>query len=270
MTLRERFRLGWRSLLAIAILALICPVCVVLRGLDWWIEKIALRPASNFGMQVVQVWARMTLPLLGLRLEIQGQPLRHGAMVANHASWIDIIVLLACAAPFLVAKAEVRDWPLIGLIGRTIGTVFVDRRRSFADAQKLEIQNRLRRGDLLAIFPEGTSSDGLQVLSFKSSLFGAFLNVGGAMAVALQPVSIRYVPSTDLPSEFYGWWGAMDFVQHLSAVLSRSTQGRVEIRFHPHVTLHESAVQRDRKLLARWAEGVIRDGFNQSMNDREY
>ena len=104
------------------------------------------------------------------------------------------------AAPFLVSKAEVRDWPGIGFIGRAIGTMFIDRRPAEAKRQEAELHARLARGDRMAIFPEGTSTDGLRVLPFKSSLFGVFFAPELKDRLFVQPVTIRYRPAPGLPA----------------------------------------------------------------------
>ena len=156
-----------------------------------------------------------------------------GAFVANHSSWIDIVALQRAAAPFLVSKAEVRGWPGVGHIGRAIGTMFIDRRPAEAKRQEAALLARLSRGDQMALFPEGTSTDGLRVLPFKSTLFGAFFAPGLRRGVAVQPVTIAYRPRAGLPASFYGWWGEMDFASHARDVLARSTGGVVELTFHP-------------------------------------
>jgi 1-acyl-sn-glycerol-3-phosphate acyltransferase len=207
----------------------------------------------------VRVWAGVALWTLGLRYVQHGRPMPSaGAFVANHSSWIDIIVLQRAAAPFLVSKSEVRSWPVVGQVGRAIGTMFIDRRPGEAKRQETELFGRLVRGDQMALFPEGTSSDGQRVLPFKSALFGVFFVDGMQDGVAVQPVTIRYTPRAGLPASFYGWWGEMDFASHARDVLARSTGGVVEISFHPPLRAAEFA---SRKALADRAGAQVAASF---------
>jgi lyso-ornithine lipid O-acyltransferase len=212
------------------------------------------------GPAIVRLWAAQALPTLGLRFVARGRPMRRGgAFVANHSSWIDIVALQRAAGPFLVSKAEVRSWPVIGHIGRAIGTMFIDRRPAEAKRQEAELFARVTRGDQMAIFPEGTSSDGMRILPFKSSLFGVFFVPGLTAGIAVQPVTIVYRPRRGLPASFYGWWGEMDFATHIRDVMARSTGGTVELTFHPALPLVDFS---DRKNLARAAEAAVRSGFD--------
>jgi 1-acyl-sn-glycerol-3-phosphate acyltransferase len=262
-TWAERLRLGLRGGAAFVLLSAFFAVFLWARALDWLIETLAGRRVTRLGPRVVQGWAATALPLLGLSYAARGVPLRgRGALVANHSSWIDIVALQRAAAPFLVSKSEVRGWPGIGLIGRAIGTMFIDRRPALAKRQEAELLARLARGDHMALFPEGTSSDGRRVLPFKSSLFGVFFapELGGRVAV--QPVTIAYRPAPDLPADFYAWWGEMDFAPHLARVLARSRGGRVELTFHPPLDV---AAAGSRKALAGAAEHAVREGFAESV-----
>ena len=230
-----------------------------LRGIDLVLERLAGRPVSRVGNRVVQLWAAQALPTLGLAYVARGRPMRGGgAFVANHSSWIDIVALQRAAAPFLVSKAEVRRWPGVGHIGRAIGTMFIDRRPAEAKRQEAVLLARLSRGDQMALFPEGTSTDGLRVLPFKSTLFGAFFAPGLRRGVAVQPVTIAYRPRAGLPASFYGWWGEMDFASHARDVLARSTGGVVELTFHPPLALADFP---DRKALAQAADAAVRAGL---------
>ena len=179
LTGRERLRLVLRGIWSVLALLLLFAIFLPLRGIDL-VARAPFRPAGQrLGPAVVRIWAAQALPALGLAFERRGVPMRGGgAFVANHSSWIDIVALQRAAAPFLVSKAEVRSWPLIGLIGRAIGTMFIDRRPAEAKRQEAELLARLARGDRMALFPEGTSTDGLRVLPFKSSLFGVFFAPG--------------------------------------------------------------------------------------------
>jgi len=258
LTPRERVRLVLRGGWALAALAVLFAIFLPFRWVDLVAARLAGRRVTALGAGVVRVWAGQALPSLGLRYVQNGTPMRQGgAFVANHSSWIDIVALQRAAAPFLVSKAEVRTWPLIGQVGRAIGTMFIDRRPAEAKRQEAELLARLARGDRMAIFPEGTSTDGQRVLPFKSALFGVFFAPGLNGRIAVQPVTIAYRPRAGLPASFYGWWGEMDFASHLRDVLARSTGGVVELTFHPPLPLAEL---RDRKALALAAEAAVRGG----------
>ena len=194
---------------------------------------------------------RLVLATLGIRRRIVGQPARGpGAVVANHASWLDIFALNAVRPVLFVAKAEVAGWAGIGWLARATGTVFIRRDRTQAAAQLALFRERLAAGHRLVVFPEGTSTDGLRVLPFKATLFAAF------DAVTVQPVSILWTSPPGYDARFYGWWGDMDFGGHALKVLAARRQGQVTLHFHavPPAGL-------DRKTLAQQAEASVRLPF---------
>lgn len=259
LTRLQRWRLAGRLIWAVVALVGFFSVFLVLRGIDWLLGRALGRRVTAMAPAVVQVWAAQAIRSLGLRYVQRGEPMRQGgAFVANHSSWIDIWALQRATAPFLVSKAEVRDWPGIGLIGRAIGTMFIDRSPAQAKVQEAELLARMARGDRMAIFPEGTSTDGQRILPFKSALFGVFFAPELSDRVAVQPVTIRYFPPASLPAAFYGWWGEMDFARHLVDVLARSVGGTVELTFHP--ALHPEELS-GRKEMAAAAEAAVRAGF---------
>jgi 1-acyl-sn-glycerol-3-phosphate acyltransferase len=156
-----------------------------------------------------------------------------GAFVANHSSWLDIFVLNSCARVYFVSKAEVSAWPLIGWLARATGTVFIRRSRQDAAQQTEMFRARLRNGHRLLFFPEGTSTDGLRVLPFKSSLFEAFFASDDACTdLWIQPVSVTFFAPSQRPAAFYGWWGDMEFATHFIKTLSVWRHGRVELCFN--------------------------------------
>jgi 1-acyl-sn-glycerol-3-phosphate acyltransferase len=255
----ERLRLLLRLAWSVAALLLLFALFLPLRAVDLLAARLAGRSVTRLGPAVVRLWAMQALATMGLRFVRHGRPMREGgAFVANHSSWIDIVALQRAAAPFLVSKAEVRDWPGIGLVGRAIGTMFIDRRPAEAKRQEAELFARLAAGDRMAIFPEGTSTDGQRMLPFKSSLFGVFFAPGLPPGVSVQPVTIAYRPRSDLPPALYGWWGEMDFAGHLSEVMARSTGGTIELTFHAPLPLAGFA---DRKALAQAADAAVRGGL---------
>ena len=156
-----------------------------------------------------------------------------GAFVANHSSWLDIFVLNSCARVYFVSKAEVSAWPLIGWLARATGTVFIRRSRQDAAQQTEMFRTRLQNGHRLMFFPEGTSTDGLRVLPFKSSLFEAFFASDDACTdLWIQPVSVAFFAPPERSAAFYGWWGDMEFGTHFIKTLSVWRHGHVEMRFN--------------------------------------
>ena len=218
----------------------------------------ARRPASG---RLVQIVCVLVLRILRLRVQVTGQPMDSaGAMVGNHISWLDILTLHAVCPVAFVSKAEVAGWPGIGLLARVTGTVFIRRDRREARAQTDLFGTRLRAGQRLMFFPEGTSSDGQRVLPFKTTLFQAFLAPELRTRLNLQPVSLRYHAPEGADPRFYGWWGEMDFGAHALTVLAQRRQGRVDLVYHAPIPV---ASMPDRKALATAAEAAVRAGFDQ-------
>lgn len=201
---------------------------------------------------------RGALAILGLRCQSRGEIMRQpGAVVANHASWLDIFVLNAQKRVYFVSKAEVASWPGIGWLARATGTVFIERDPKKARAQTELFAARLAAGHKLLFFPEGSSTDGLRVLPFKTTLFAPFFNDGLRHESHIQPVSLRYTAPPGAAARFYGWWGDMDFGPHLLKVLSAPRQGMVEVTWHAPLQV---AAFRDRKALAAKACETVRAG----------
>lgn len=213
------------------------------------------RPVSP---HVTQTVCRLALKVIGLRLEQSGRPLAgRGAVVANHSSWLDIFVLNAGKRIYFVSKAEVARWPGIGWLARATGTVFIERNPARARAQTAIFRDRLLAGHTLLFFPEGTSTDGRQVLPFKTTLFQSFLAPDLRDKISVQPVSVIYHAPPGAEARFYGWWGDMAFGTHLLHTLAPKRQGRVEVVYHPPVRVKDMP---DRKALALACEAAVRAG----------
>jgi len=180
-----------------------------------------------------------------------------GARVANHSSWADVFVLRAAAQMYYVAKAEVRGWPLMGMIAAHTGTMFIARDRTQAKAQEAMFKARLEAGDRLCFFPEGTSSDGMRVLPFKSTLFAAFMADSLIDLMWVQPVSVVFAPKGDLLPDALGWYGGMPLASHLAHIFGRSVGGEVFVIFHKAVRATDFP---DRKALAAHCEAEVKRG----------
>src|SRR6185295_28294 len=135
-------------------------------------------------------WNARLLRLLGIALHSSGTP-RQGAtlIVSNHVSWLDILVINAVHPVRFVSKAEVRHWPLLGWLVACAGTLFIERERR-RDALRVvhQVAAALRAGEIVALFPEGTTSDGNGVLPFHANLLQAALSAHAPM----QPIALRY------------------------------------------------------------------------------
>jgi len=234
----------------------VCGMIVLL--LLYWLSRLVELPFGTRKMSNFIIWLAcvMSCRVLGLRVEVVGRPMRQGgARVCNHSSWIDIFVLRAASQIFFVAKAEVRGWPVLGFIADQTGTMFIERKRTEAKRQEGMFAERLHKGHRLCFFPEGTSSDGLRVLPFKSTLFNAFVSEQLKDEMWVQPVTVFYDPAEHLADSFYGWWGGLGFGAHFINVLAKSTGGHAKVIFHEPVRAADFA---DRKALSRHCETEVR------------
>jgi 1-acyl-sn-glycerol-3-phosphate acyltransferase len=140
----------------------------------------------------VQAWARQTLGILGIGLEVRGQPPLQGPvlLVANHISWLDILVMHAARYCRFVSKSDVKHWPLIGTLTTGGGTLYIERDKR-RDAMRVvhDMAQSLGDGDVVAVFPEGTTGDGGELLPFHGNLVQAAI----ASGAPVQPVGLRFV-----------------------------------------------------------------------------
>ncbi|CAD6524529.1 lysophospholipid acyltransferase family protein [Paraburkholderia metrosideri] len=139
-----------------------------------------------------RAWSLKMLRLCGMQLVVHndGARLDHGALVvANHISWIDIYVINAWRPTPFVSKAEIRQWPVVGWLAQQLDTVFIQREKR-SDAKRImhELSDRLAAGELMCVFPEGTTSNGLALLPFHANMFQAAVSAGAPV----QPVCIMY------------------------------------------------------------------------------
>ena len=158
-----------------------------------WLVSMHFKHRTELQRQALVVsWSRRLLALFAIELEVRGQPAVDGPMLllANHISWIDITVVHATRYCRFVSKGEVRHWPLIGTLAHGIGTLFIER-ESRRDAMRVvhHMAQSLRAGDVLAVFPEGTTSDGVGLLPFHANLLQAAISA----RAQIQPVAIQYL-----------------------------------------------------------------------------
>lgn len=216
---------------------------------------------------ITQFVCRNAFRILGIGFRTTGALMaERGAVVANHASWLDIFSLNARKRIYFVSKAEVAKWPGIGWLARATGTVFIERDRKKAKEQTAVFEARLKAGHKLLFFPEGTSTDGLRVLPFKSTLFAAFFTQELHDFMYVQPVSVIYHAPKGESVRYYGWWGDMEFGPHLLKTLAARRQGAVELIYHPPARVRDFA---DRKALAAHCEQTVRQGHMAALRIQE-
>lgn len=222
--------------------------------------RLVERPFFGLGRPLTpwisQGVCRAGLFIMGFSYRRRGKPMHErGAIVANHAGWLDIFSLNAADRVYFVSKDDVAGWPAIGILARVTGTLFIARKGTEAKRQQEMMEARLRAGHRLLFFPEGTSTDTMRVLPFKTPLFQAFYTHGLDRVLFIQPVTVVYHAPPGRDPRFYGWWGDMSFAGHLLAVLATPRQGGIEVIFHPPVPVDGFD---DRKQLASFCERVIR------------
>ena len=212
-------------------------------------------------------WCR----IFGIHVRAHGQisPDRPTLFVANHVSYLDIIVLSSILDASFIAKSEVAGWPILGLLARLQRTLFVERRRPRAAVQRDEISERLRAGDSLILFPEGKANDGQRVLPFKSALFSVAERHEGDKPLTIQPVSLAYTRLDGIPLNRafrpqYAWFGDMTLMPHLFEMLGIGTV-TVEVILHDPVM---SDGFETRKLLAQFCHGVVVRGVDTALGGR--
>jgi lyso-ornithine lipid O-acyltransferase len=245
-------RVIWRGTLLGVVTYASLLLLLVMRLIEWPLFGQA-RPVTPY---ITQFVCKSAFVILRLPLVVRGRPMRGvGAIVANHSSWLDVFTLNAADRVYFVAKSEVAGWPGIGWLARATGTVFIRRRAVDAKRQQQTLERRLHAGHRLLFFPEGTSSDAMRILPFKSTLFGAFTSYHLKDDLCVQPVTVVYHAPQGHDPRHYGWWGDMDFAPHLVLTLAARVQGRVEVVFHDPLHVARFA---DRKALAAACEAAVR------------
>jgi len=195
-------------------------------------------------------WSARLLSALGLQLKVEGKlPPRGSLLVANHVSWVDIFALNALAPAAFVSKAEVRHWPLVGWLAARNDTVFLRRgSRGHARIVNGQIIDLLKRGMIVALFPEGTTTDGGTVLHFHGALLQPAIDAGAPIV----PVVIRYLDHTSQRTSLAAYVGETSLMESLRSIVSAHGL-RATIEPLPAIEVCDIP----RKELARRARGEI-------------
>ena len=207
--------------------------------------------------RTLKIWSRQLLDILNIGIRTEGQWPVHGEggylIVANHVSWLDIFVLNTIYPSRFIAKAEVRNWPLIGWLCKRGNTIFIERAiRQDAASINRQISILLEQGVCVGLFPEGTTTDGNQVGHFHSALIQPAIDVGAMLC----PIALRYHDESGKQSSAAAFTGDMTLFQSIWRVL-RSPRFDALLMFTPALATSGE----NRRVLARAAQNAISQGM---------
>ena len=177
--------------------------------------------------------------LFGIKIIVEGKidESPNTIYAGNHISYLDIHVMGALVKGSFIAKKDIEKWPLIGPLGKMGRTMYISRDPKDASRETNAVEQRINEGMPIIVFPEGTSSNGKQILPFKSSFFQIFLNKN----INIQPFTISIVsvdeqtPVSDNIRDLYAWYGDMDFEPHLLK-FSKLMVCIIKVKFHQSIT----------------------------------
>jgi 1-acyl-sn-glycerol-3-phosphate acyltransferase len=224
---------GFRRAVALVLALVMC----ILR---YWLLRLRGPITMERRAQWVQASAKGILTGLGITYQVEGQPPTRGLVVSNHLSYLDILILSAAMPCFFVAKMEIGGWPFFGKAARLGGTIFLDR-SSLSSAMSVaeQMAERLKLPIPVLLFPEGTSTDGSQVLPFHPRLIDPATSTG----VQITAAAVSYVIEGGVEERELCWFGDTEFVPHLLKALE--TPG-----FSATVQFGEPKVYDDRRVAA--------------------
>ena len=207
--------------------------------------------------RTLKTWSRQLLDILNIGIRTEGQWPVHGEggylIVANHVSWLDIFVLNAIYPARFVAKAEVRNWPLVGWLCKRSNTIFIERAmRQDAASINRQISLLLEQGVCVGLFPEGTTTDGKQVGHFQSALIQPAIDAGAMLC----PIALRYQHENRKQSNAVAFTGDMTLFQSIWRIL-RSPHFDALLAFTPAL----ATAGENRRVLARAAQEAISQGL---------
>ena len=167
----------------------------------WTIRTIFPKLEQHDRHARVNVWAGQMLRIVGIELLVIGTPPAEGPilLVANHISWLDIVVMHASRHCRFVSKSDIKKWPFVATLADGAGTMYLER-ESRRDAHRVVMQmaERLRAGDILAVFPEGTTGDGITLKPFHANLIQAAIEA----SVPVQPVALKFIDAASGMTSF--------------------------------------------------------------------
>jgi 1-acyl-sn-glycerol-3-phosphate acyltransferase len=210
--------------------------------------------------RLTQAWSWRLLEILGIRVQMEGAPLRGAHLTAsNHVSWLDIPVLAALEPTRFISKAEVRHWPIAGWFAVAAGTFFIRRGKGGAAPLLEKLVPHLRSAGAVVLFPEGTTTDGTQVRPFHARLFQAAVDAG----CPVQPVTVQYGLAPD-GRNVAPFIGDDSLLEHVLRLL-RTESLEVRVCYGPPIRPH-----RGRDELAQEAEAFVRGALQPLSSYRRF
>lgn len=201
------------------------------RGKRWWLSRI--------------------VRIIGGQVTTYGQPAPVGSLLAsNHVSWLDIALLGGQTEITFLSKSEVKHWPVIGWLAAQAGTLFIERgKRDGAKGASEQIAERLQQAERVLMFPEGTTTDNINILPFHARLFAAAVTANAP----IQPVAIHYLNTQGQTHPLVPYLNNQSLMHNLWSILAEPAI-LIEVHFLPSIASHSVP----RKELAAYSEQQVR------------
>lgn len=245
---------GWRALWRLTLLMLWLLLGILLALLRLRVGSATAYTSSQQGLIVW--WSRRLLSVVGIQLHHRGQPVAGVVWVANHHSWLDILVVMAVSPARFLSKQEVAHWPVIGWLAQRAGTLFMKRGQGETAQAMQQMANLVQAGDSVLFFPEGTTTDHVPK-PFHARLFALPIE----MAVAVQPICLSYCDARGCRNDI-AYVGEQSFMANLWHVLQQDHLV-AKIAFLPTI---ESESEISRKALAQAAHQIVEQVWLEAAN----
>lgn len=201
--------------------------------------------------RVKRWWLKRIVQVVGGKVTVYGEPAVAGSLLAsNHVSWLDIPLLGGQTDITFLSKSEVKDWPVIGWLAKRAGTVFIERGKlNGAKGASEKIEARLQHRERVLMFPEGTTTDNINILPFHARLFAAAVTANAQ----IQPVAIHYLNTQGQTHPLVPYLNPQSLAQNLWAILAEP-KILIEVHFLTPIDSHSVP----RKELSAYSERQVR------------
>ncbi len=218
---------------------------------------------NNYRFKLPIYFHKGLLFILGVKLKIKGSVVKKRPLIllGNHCSYLDIIILSSASSVCFVAKEEIKSWFLFGFLAKLQNTIFISRRNRNTINSIYKINDKINKNFSMILFPEATTSNGKNILQFKSSLYSVFERNS---IIKLQNFSLCYTHINNMPLDNrlrpkIAWYGDMNMLGHLKKLLNISSINAL-ITFHPQIDTSGL----DRKKIRDYSRKQVIEGFYSS------